>query len=133
MHRGRKRPSRVTRSRWYADGEWQVRSRVERFVEPALLLILSEGPMHGYDLLERISELTGDERGLDLGNLYRVLRALEAEGFVSSEWHAELQGPAKRVYELTESGSTLLGAWADALRRTRDDIDGFLARVEEGR
>ena len=89
--------------------------------------------MHGYDLLERISELTGDERGLDLGNLYRVLRALEAEGFVSSEWHAELQGPAKRVYELTESGSTLLGAWADALRRTRDDIDGFLARVEEGR
>jgi poly-beta-hydroxybutyrate-responsive repressor len=110
-----------------------VRSRVERFVEPALLLILSEGPMHGYDLLERISELTGDERGLDLGNLYRVLRAIEADGFVRSEWHAELQGPAKRVYELTESGSALLATWAEALRRTRTDIDGFLARVEERR
>jgi PadR family transcriptional regulator PadR len=110
-----------------------VRGRVERFIEPALLLVLSRGAMHGYDLLERVTELTGDERGLDLGNLYRVLRSLEHEGFVRSEWHAELPGPAKRVYEITDSGRSLLVTWADALRRTRTDIDGFLTRVDEGR
>jgi poly-beta-hydroxybutyrate-responsive repressor len=89
--------------------------------------------MHGYDLLEKVSALSGDERSVDLGNLYRVLRSLEQEGFVNSAWHAELQGPAKRVYELTEAGEKLLGTWADALRRTRTDIDGFLARVDERR
>lgn len=132
MHRGR-RHTRTARCRWYADGEWHVRGRIERFVEPASLLVLSEGPLHGYDLLERVSELTGDERGVDLGNLYRVLRSLEQDGFVRSEWHAELQGPAKRVYELTETGTGLLGTWSEALRRTRADIDRFLARTDERR
>jgi PadR family transcriptional regulator PadR len=124
---------RGIRCRWYQDGAWHVRARIERFIEPALLLVLAQGPMHGYDLLERVGDLTGDDRGLDLGNLYRVLRSLEEEGFVRSTWHAELQGPAKRVYEITDSGRGLLGTWADALRRTRADIDGFLTRYEEGR
>jgi poly-beta-hydroxybutyrate-responsive repressor len=117
------------------DGQWQVRARIERFVEPALLLLLSEGPLHGYDLLERVTELTGESRGLDLGNLYRVLRAMEADGLVSSEWHAELQGPAKRVYELTDDGREVLARWADALASARSEIDAFLAsyRASEGR
>jgi poly-beta-hydroxybutyrate-responsive repressor len=108
---------------------------VERFVEPALLLLLSESPLHGYDLLERLPELTGDDRGIDLGNLYRVLRALEDDGLVTSTWHADIPGPAKRVYELTPAGRGLLSIWADALRRTRTELDGFLERFEtrEGR
>jgi PadR family transcriptional regulator PadR len=120
------------RCRWLVDGRWKVHARVERMVEPSLLLLLREGPMHGYDLLERLSGLTANERGADLGNLYRVLRALEAEGLVRSEWHAEIPGPAKRVYELTEAGRDLLASWAGALRRTQADIDGFLTRYEAG-
>lgn len=131
MHKRRHpKRARVTRCRWHDGDTWHVRGRIERFIEPALLLVLSNGPMHGYDLLERVAELTGDERGLDLGNLYRVLRSLEDEGFVRSEWHAEIQGPSKRVYEITDSGRSLLGTWAEALRRTRADIDGFLTKVE---
>ena len=84
--------------------------------------------MHGYDLLEQVSQLTGDDRGVDLGNLYRVLRALEEDGLVRSEWHAEIPGPAKRVYELTAGGAEVLDQWADALARTRAEIDGFLER-----
>jgi poly-beta-hydroxybutyrate-responsive repressor len=124
MHRRR----RIARCRWLVGGTWLVRARVERFVEPALLLLLRERPQHGYDLLERIPELTGDDRGVDLGNLYRVLRALEEDGLVRSEWHAEIPGPAKRVYELTESGAEVLDRWAEALTRTRVEIDGFLER-----
>ena len=125
---------RGPRARWAVrPGHWGVHARVERFVEPALLLLLRERPMHGYELLERIGDLAGAERSVDAGNLYRVLRALEEEGIVRSEWNAELPGPAKRTYELTDDGANLLDRWADALRETQERIKSFLQRYEEGR
>jgi PadR family transcriptional regulator, regulatory protein PadR len=113
-------------------GHWAVRARVERFVEPSLLLLLRERPLHGYELLERIPEL-GAEGRVDIGNLYRLLRALEEEGLVRSEWSADLPGPAKRTYELTDEGRRLLDRWAEALRRAQETITTFLQRYEEGR
>ena len=112
-------------------GHWAVRARVERFVEPSLLLLLRERPMHGYELLERLPEL-GIEGRVDIGNLYRLLRALEEEGIVGSEWSAELPGPAKRTYELTAEGRRLLDRWAEALRRAQDVIAEFQRRYDEG-
>jgi poly-beta-hydroxybutyrate-responsive repressor len=113
-------------------GHWAVRARVERFVEPSLLLLLRERPMHGYELIERLPEVAGTETSVDVGNLYRILRALEEEGIVSSEWSAELPGPAKRTYQLTESGRRLLDRWAEALRGAQGVISGFLERYEQG-
>src|SRR3954469_16428724 len=113
-------------------GRWHVHARVERFVEPSLLLLLRERPLHGYELLERIPELGADGR-VDIGNLYRLLRSLEDEGLVSSEWSAELPGPAKRTYELTAEGRRLLDKWAEALQRADQTITSFLERYEEGR
>jgi PadR family transcriptional regulator, regulatory protein PadR len=110
-----------------------VRARVERFVEPSLLLLLRERPMHGYELIERLPELAGEDARIDVGNLYRVLRALEEEGIVTSEWNADLPGPAKRTYELTSTGRRLLDRWADALRDAQGGIQSFLDRYEEGR
>jgi PadR family transcriptional regulator PadR len=106
---------------------------VERFVEPSLLLLLRERPMHGYELLERLPDVAGEDVRVDVGNVYRILRALEEEEIVRSEWSAELPGPAKRTYELTESGRRLLDRWADALRQAQAAIAGFLDRYEEGR
>ncbi len=108
-----------------------MRSRVERFAEPALLLLLRERPAHGYELLERIGELSGEP--IDMGNLYRVLRALEEDGLVRSEWHAELPGPARRSYELTDAGRRLLETWAESLRETQRRIAAFLDRYERGK
>jgi len=105
---------------------------VERFVEPSLLLLLRERPLHGYELIERLPEVVGEGR-VDVGNLYRLLRALEAEGLVSSEWSADLPGPAKRTYELTADGRRLLDRWAEALREARADVQSFLDRYEERR
>ncbi len=67
-----------------------------------------------------------------MGNLYRVLRALEEDGLVQSEWQADAPGPAKRTYELSPQGSRLLDEWAAALRRSRERIDVFLDRYEKG-
>src|SRR5436189_304316 len=76
-HRQHRRPRSRHQIR---PGHWHVRARVERFVEPALLLLLRERPHHGYELIERLPEVAGEETRIDVGNLYRLLRALEAEG-----------------------------------------------------
>jgi len=90
--------------------------------------------MHGYELIERLPEIAGPETRIDVGNLYRVLRALEEEGIVSSEWSADLPGPAKRTYEITEEGGRLLDRWAESLRGAQEVIAGFIDRYEtEGR
>jgi PadR family transcriptional regulator, regulatory protein PadR len=127
MRRGRS--FRGPRTRWREDEGWKVRARIERFGEPALLLLLREAPAHGYELIERLSELLPDER-IDMGNLYRVLRSLEEDGIVQSEWDAEAPGPAKRIYELTDDGRALLAAWAEALQGAAESIDAFRARYE---
>ena len=120
------------RSRRHHGGHWRVFARVERFTEPALLLLLREKPAHGYDLLERMPELTGEQR-VEMGNLYRLLRALEEEGLVSSEWDGDSPGPAKRRYAITEQGVQLLDQWVDALRRSQQRTERFLERYEERR
>ena len=110
---------------------WEVRARVERFGEAALLVLLAERPTHGYELLERLPPLLGEDR-VDVGNLYRVLRALEDEGVVVSEWSADLPGPAKRTYTLTEDGRALLDAWLAALAELDEDLQRFTARTRGG-
>jgi PadR family transcriptional regulator PadR len=106
-----------------------VRARVERFGEPALLTLLAQGPTHGYELLERLPELVGEER-VDVGNVYRALRGLEDEGLVASEWRADLPGPAKRTYTLTDDGRAVLDRWRASLGALRDDITAFLDLTE---
>lgn len=106
---------------------WNVRARVERIVEPALLLLLRERPRaHGYELVDGLAALLPGER-FDLPNLYRVLRALEADGLVRSQWEADGPGPARRTYELADDGRRLLAEWAEALERTRDRVDALLS------
>ncbi len=104
---------------------------MERFNEPMLLLLLRERPTHGYELLEQLESLANGEH-VDVGNLYRVLRALEEDGLVESEWNADLPGPAKRTYRITDEGLRLLDEWAGALERARARLDVFLERYRKG-
>ena len=100
-------------------------------VHGAGLVLLAERPTHGYELLERLPPLLGENR-VDVGNLYRVLRSLEEDGLVSSEWNADLPGPAKRTYRITAEGGRLLDEWAAALEGARARIDVFLDRYRKG-
>ena len=115
-----------------APAGWTVTARVERFTEPAVLLLLREGPMHGYQLLDRLPGLPAHDGRIDLGNLYRLLRALEADDLVRSEWQTE-PGPSRRVYRLTASAAGLLEGWARSLRDMRSGIDQFLTLYDARR
>jgi PadR family transcriptional regulator, regulatory protein PadR len=99
------------------------------FLRPCILLLLREGPAHGYDLVERLRAF-GFTRP-DPGGLYRALRALETEGLVHSAWQVSNQGPDRRIYKITRSGAQALHSHAQALQGTARLLHAFLGRYEE--
>ena len=80
----------------------------------------------------RLARRAAPDDPVDLGNLYRLLRSLEAEGVVTSRWRDDLPGRVKRTYGLTDEGRRLLDTWAESLRKTDETIAAFLRRYEEG-
>jgi len=96
------------------------------FAEPAALAALVGKAGHGYDLRREISDITNGEIEVDAGGLYRVLRRLEEEGFVTSEWHESGPGPQRREYRLTAEGRELAEDWIAHLRE-RERLSGRLA------
>lgn len=95
-------------------------------VEPAALAALLAGGGHGYDLRRSIHLMTNGEIDVDPGGLYRVLRRLEDEGFVVSQWAEGDSGPQRRDYQLTEEGRELAEGWIAHLRE-RERLSGLLA------
>ncbi|MGA9673530.1 MAG: helix-turn-helix transcriptional regulator [Terracidiphilus sp.] len=85
---------------------------VSRFIEPVVLRILKEKrKSYGYEIAECLPRYALTDATIEGAALYRTLRALEANGHVSSTWDAG-EGPARRNYSLTRSGHLHLREWA---------------------
>lgn len=127
-------------------------------LELAVLGVLHESPMHGYELRKRLNTLLGAFRAFSYGSLYPCLKELLAQGLIAEE---EPDGPpkplagrrSKIVYRLTADGKERLqqlltesgpAAWEDdgfGIRfaffgQTRADIrmrilEGRRSRLEE--
>jgi DNA-binding PadR family transcriptional regulator len=111
-------------------------------LELAVLGLLHDSPMHGYELRKRLNALLGTFRALSYGTLYPCLKALQAKGWVR-EASAGPVPPgsltarrARIVYELTAEGKERFGAlvsqpgpaaWED---ETFDVHFAFFARTD---
>lgn len=101
--------------------------KMERFIQPCILLLLKEKKTHGYELLEDLI-IFGFEDNLDPGMVYRNLRKLEEEGAISSKWDTGKSGPARRVYTLTSSGEKLIHGWTEHIQKKIKRLEYFLER-----
>jgi DNA-binding PadR family transcriptional regulator len=68
-------------------------------VRAAILALLAERPMHGYEMIQELESRTGGVWRPSPGSVYPTLQMLEDEGLVSSEEQA-----GKRLFSLTEAG-----------------------------
>jgi DNA-binding PadR family transcriptional regulator len=88
---------------------------VSRFIEPVVLRILKEKKKsYGYEIADSLAQYALTDATIEGAALYRTLRTLEANGYVSSTWDAG-EGPARRNYSLTRSGHVHLGDWTHLL------------------
>jgi PadR family transcriptional regulator PadR len=98
-----------------------------RFTTPAVLLLLSQAPAHGYELLARLGDVFPRSGPLpDPGAFYRLLRGLENDRAVSSSWQTPQAGPARRVYAITEDGREQLDGWVVSIELDMKAMRGFL-------
>jgi PadR family transcriptional regulator PadR len=93
------------------------------FVLPFILLLLSKVSLHGYELSQKLEAF--GFKTLDQGNLYRLLRQLEKDELLSSEWDTTGNGPAKRRYSITNAGITYLKGYANQLESYQSLLDQF--------
>jgi DNA-binding PadR family transcriptional regulator len=95
------------------------------FLLPALLLLLSEEPRHGYSLAKGLQELQAGR--VDRGGVYRALAQLERDGLVGSSSGAPAR-QGRRVYCLTDAGKHELRRWMGVIKEERDGLDRVLRR-----
>jgi len=100
--------------------------RASRMVQSVVLLILNEGRSYGYEVRRRLRELGYDGAESDPGALYRLLRELEATGYIQSEWGIAESGPARRYYSLTEAGGEALVRAAERMVLLKERVERFL-------
>lgn len=99
-----------------------------RFVLPAVLLLLSEAPGHGYRLEK---DLRGFGFGpIDRPTVYRALAHLQADGLVESAPDTATTRQARRVYRITPLGERVLRLWMNVIKEERDDLGRVLRRYQ---
>ena len=86
-------------------------SRKSGVLELAVLGLLNEAPMHGYELNKRLKAVLGPFRAISYGTLYPCLNALQSAGFITSDESASEVGAGRRkktTYKLTAEGKERL-------------------------
>lgn len=66
-------------------------------------LLEQNGRMYGYEITQKVKEITAGEMSLTEGALYPALHKMEAEGFLEVEME-RVDGRVRKYYRLTESG-----------------------------
>jgi DNA-binding PadR family transcriptional regulator len=92
-----------------------------------VLKLLADGnKMYGYEITQRVKELTGNKIQLTEGALYPTLHAMEAEGVLST--HTENVGNRiRKYYGITRSGKKLAG---EKLSEYRDFINTMVTLLD---
>ena len=74
-----------------------------------ILKAVSLGALHGYGVLLRIQQISGEELVIQQGSLYPALYRLEHQGAIASEWGESDNNRKAKYYRLTALGRARLG------------------------
>ena len=80
------------------------------------LKTLQSGPAHGWDIAQRIQQVSKDALRAGQGSLYPARRRLEAQGRIASEWGASENNRKAKYYKLTAAARKRLEAETETWR-----------------
>ena len=101
-----------------------------RLLQPALMSVLADEPLHGYLIAQRLRKLSlFKDSPPDYAGIYRFLNSMEERGLVKSEWDTADAGPAKRRYGLTRNGRSCMVRWLATLTDYRQAVDDLVAEI----
>lgn len=112
-------------------GEW-ANQRGRRFrwrlfergdLKFVILRLVSEKPMHGYEVMQALEEESLGCYRASPGSVYPTLQMLEDEGYLKSR-----EEDGKKIYQITEEGSQYLEDHGDILDEISDRISSFAER-----
>jgi PadR family transcriptional regulator PadR len=116
---------RVDVSQSGVDASLFPRATPKNYLMAWLLVMLKDLNRHGYEIMKALKDNVVVVS--DPATVYRALRQLERDGYVTSWWDAKTQGPARRIYTLTETGNDVLKIWGTALEQHRTNLDVFFS------
>ena len=95
----------------------------KNWLTPVILLMLREWNSYGYELMEKMAKF--GLSAMNPGTVYRTLRQMEKDGIVCSKWDTSADGPARRIYSITEAGENYLKFWAESLEKYQQMMNTF--------
>lgn len=98
--------------------------RPKNWLMPVMLMSLRQWNSYGYELMEKTAAFGGE--AINPGTLYRTLRQMEKNGDIESTWETTKNGPARRMYCITDAGEACLELWIESLKHYQRNIDAFL-------
>ena len=96
-----------------------------------ILKAVSLGPLHGYGVLLRIQQISGDQLEIQQGSLYPALYRLEHQGWLAAEWGESDNNRRAKFYRLTAQGKRRLAEEQKKWNRMSEIVAGILSTSPE--
>lgn len=93
--------------------------------ELAILSLLAEQPLYGFEIAKQIGERTGGALKFTLASLYPLLYEMEKRGLVEGRWQSNQSGRDRRYYRLTAAGRRQLAPLREEWRSFFNALDAL--------
>ena len=91
-----------------------------------ILRVVSQGPLHGYAIAQKIRTLSSEQLSVEEGSLYPALQKALAQGWLKAEWATSDTGRKVRNYRITAKGLKQLEVEQGDYQRMADAIAAIL-------
>jgi PadR family transcriptional regulator, regulatory protein PadR len=97
-----------------------------------ILKVVALGPVHGYAIAQRLTQVSRDVVQVPQGSLYPALHRLENRGFLTADWKQTDTGREAKFYRLTRKGRSQLDAESAGWQKLTEAVSLILALSEGG-
>ncbi|OWP53644.1 lineage-specific thermal regulator protein [Candidatus Micrarchaeum sp.] len=106
-------------------GPFRVDIVPKGLLKPLVLKLLSERPMHGFELMEQIFEKTNGMWRPGPAAIYPTLEWLEANGYIKSDETEKRSEKTRRQYSITKKGTEALEDYEKSAQEIKKRMQEF--------